>query len=111
MAVTDRTSTLETDLADAPLGDALMVRQPSPYGYARASWEINKGCDYDCDHCYLGLKKFEGLSWDDKTRLLEILRDAGVLWLQITGGCSRGRGVPRRSSRFSLGWRDPSVSP
>jgi MoaA/NifB/PqqE/SkfB family radical SAM enzyme len=34
----------------------------------------------------LGLKKFEGLSWSDRERLLHILRDAGVLWLQLTGG-------------------------
>jgi MoaA/NifB/PqqE/SkfB family radical SAM enzyme len=32
------------------------------------------------------LKKFEGLSWSDRERLLHILRDAGVLWLQLTGG-------------------------
>lgn len=71
-----------------PLGDALLVRRPRPGApvYARASWEINKGCDYDCDHCYLGLKRFEGLPWEDKTRLLDLLADAGVLWLQITGG-------------------------
>jgi hypothetical protein len=74
------------DLAGAPLADAVLIRAPSDLGYARASWEINKGCDYDCEHCYLGLKKFEGLSWEGKAALLETMRDAGVLWLQITGG-------------------------
>lgn len=71
-----------------PLGPALLVRRLSPGGpaYARASWEINKGCDYDCDHCYLGLKRFEGLPWEEKTRLLDLIAEAGVLWLQITGG-------------------------
>lgn len=64
----------------------VLVRQLSPLGYARASWEINKGCDYDCEHCYLGLKRFEALTWNDKARLLGVMRDAGVLWLQITGG-------------------------
>ncbi|WP_181785496.1 radical SAM protein [Streptomyces phytophilus] len=73
-------------LADKPAAGTVLVRSPSPYGYARASWEINKGCDYDCDHCYLGLKKFEGLPWKQKQQLLETMRDAGVLWLQITGG-------------------------
>jgi uncharacterized Fe-S cluster-containing radical SAM superfamily protein len=68
------------------LDRAALVRPPSPLGYARASWEINKGCDYDCEHCYLGLKRFEGLDWNGKERLLEVMRDAGVLWLQITGG-------------------------
>lgn len=64
----------------------LLVREPSAYGFARASWEINLGCKFACKHCYLGLKEFAGLAWDDKVRLLEIMRDAGVLWLQITGG-------------------------
>ncbi|MGH7744447.1 MAG: radical SAM protein [Candidatus Dormibacteria bacterium] len=41
---------------------------------------------YDCEHCYLGLKTFDGLTWPDRERLLHILRDAGVLWLQLTGG-------------------------
>ncbi|OQR59956.1 radical SAM protein [Streptomyces maremycinicus] len=68
------------------LRSLLLVRPRSSYGYARASWEINLGCDYDCSFCYLGEKRFEGLGWEDKQRLLELLRDAGVLWLQITGG-------------------------
>ncbi|KUO20532.1 radical SAM protein [Streptomyces dysideae] len=72
--------------SDRPLRETVLVRAPSPYGMARASYEINKGCDYDCPHCYLGLKRFEGMPWDDKVRLLDIMRDAGVLWLQITGG-------------------------
>lgn len=76
---------LELDPA-RPITNSLLVRTPSSYGMARASWEINKGCDYDCPHCYLGAKRFEGMPWPDKTRLLDIMRDAGVLWLQITGG-------------------------
>jgi len=74
------------DIAERPAADTVLVRTPSPYGYVRASYEINKGCDYDCPHCYLGQKRFEGLTWEHKERLLEIMRDAGVLWLQITGG-------------------------
>ncbi|MEU6709573.1 radical SAM protein [Streptomyces wuyuanensis] len=69
-----------------PLRDVVLVRDPSPYGYVRASYEINKGCDYDCPHCFLGQKKFEGITAQQKLRLLEIMRDAGVVWLQITGG-------------------------
>ena len=68
------------------LADKVLVRTASPYGYGRASYELNLGCNYDCEHCYLGLKKFEGLTWPDRERLLEIMRDAGVLWLQLTGG-------------------------
>lgn len=33
-----------------PLRDKVIVRAPSAYGMSRASWEINKGCDYDCLH-------------------------------------------------------------
>lgn len=72
--------------AHRPLCDAVLVRAPSPYGMARASWELNMGCDYDCKHCYLGLKKFQGMPWEDKTKLLDIMAEAGVLWLQETGG-------------------------
>lgn len=64
----------------------MLIRQPSPYGHGRASYELNLGCNYDCEHCYLGLKRFEGLSWPDREQLLRILREAGVLWLQLTGG-------------------------
>lgn len=74
------------DLTGASLMATMLVRTTSELKYARASWEINKGCDYDCEHCYLGLKRFEGLSWKGKMTLLDVMRDAGVLWLQITGG-------------------------
>ncbi|MFJ6062766.1 hypothetical protein ACIQHU_06990 [Streptomyces tendae] len=50
-----------------PLQDNLIVRERSTYGYAKASWEINLGCDHDCGFCYLGEKRFECLDWDDKT--------------------------------------------
>ncbi|MER8009681.1 radical SAM protein [Streptomyces sp. NPDC094149] len=73
-------------LPDSGLRETVLVRERSQYGYAKASWEINLGCDHDCGFCYLGEKRFEGLQWDDKVRLLTMLRDAGVLWLQITGG-------------------------
>jgi MoaA/NifB/PqqE/SkfB family radical SAM enzyme len=75
-----------TSLPAGDLGELLLVRDRSPYGYGKASWEINLGCDHDCGFCYLGEKRFKGLEWDDKVRLLTLLRDAGVLWLQITGG-------------------------
>jgi MoaA/NifB/PqqE/SkfB family radical SAM enzyme len=74
------------DLAGQSLEGTVLVRPPSPYGYARASYELNLGCNYDCEHCYLGLKRFEGLSWPERERLLHIVRDAGVLWFQLTGG-------------------------
>ena len=74
------------DLPTGPARDYLLVRAAADPQYSRASWEINLGCNYDCEHCYLGLKRFEGLSWAGKQQLLHVMRDAGVLWLQITGG-------------------------
>ncbi|BCJ76976.1 hypothetical protein CS0771_65200 [Catellatospora sp. IY07-71] len=73
-------------LRDEPVNQAVTVRQHSSYGYGRASWELNLGCNYDCEHCYLDIKRFEGLAWDQRVQLLHILRDAGVVWLQLTGG-------------------------
>ncbi|MEV4649064.1 radical SAM protein [Saccharopolyspora sp. NPDC049357] len=66
--------------------DAVLVREPSSYGYARASYELNLGCNYDCPFCYLGKKEFEGLDWEGRETLLGVMRDAGVVWLQLTGG-------------------------
>jgi MoaA/NifB/PqqE/SkfB family radical SAM enzyme len=66
--------------------DHVLVRSASEYDFGRASYEVNLGCNYDCEHCYLGLKNFDGLAWPQRELLLHILRDAGVLWLQLTGG-------------------------
>jgi hypothetical protein len=74
------------DLSGRTAMGTVLVRDPSPYGYCRASWEINLGCNFGCKHCYLGERPFSGLSWEDKVRLLDIMREAGVLWLQVTGG-------------------------
>ncbi|MFD4000757.1 hypothetical protein [Streptomyces rubiginosohelvolus] len=76
----------KVDLAGAVMRDAVLVRPETRLGYGRATYEINKGCNFNCEHCYLAERKFEGLPWPDKTRLLHLLRDAGVLWLQFTGG-------------------------
>lgn len=73
-------------MADRPLGEYLLIRQPSAWGYARASWEINLGCNYQCKHCYLGLKVYSGMPLDDKLKCLAVMAEAGCLWLQITGG-------------------------
>lgn len=73
------------DIFRRPLNEVAIVRDPS-LGYGRASYELNMGCNYACKHCYLGLKEFAGLDWQARERLLEIMREAGVLWLQITGG-------------------------
>ncbi len=73
-------------LTGRPLSDWLLVRPISQYGFARASYELNLGCNYDCPMCYLGVKAFSGLSRDDREKLLRVVADAGVLFLQLTGG-------------------------
>lgn len=74
------------DVAHRTIDETVLVRKESAYGFGRASYELNLGCNYDCEHCYLGLKQFSGLPWADREKLLHIMRDAGVLWLQLTGG-------------------------
>jgi hypothetical protein len=76
------------ELAGRPVKDVLVVRAPSvlPVAYSRASWEINKGCNFSCEHCYLEQRPFAGLALGDKFRLLDLLRDMGVIWFEITGG-------------------------
>jgi hypothetical protein len=90
------------DIGGRPTGNVLLVRPQSPYGFGRASHELNLGCNYDYEHCYLVLKTFEGMSWPDRKRLYAI-RDSGVLWLQLTGGCRRGGRVPCRSCCYLQG--------
>jgi MoaA/NifB/PqqE/SkfB family radical SAM enzyme len=79
-------TTWNLDLAGQPAVGTILVREESRYEYGRASYELNLGCNYACEHCYLGLKTFSGLTWPQRERLLHVMRDAGVLWLQLTGG-------------------------
>jgi MoaA/NifB/PqqE/SkfB family radical SAM enzyme len=74
------------DLTGRPVEEVLLLREAGPYEFSRATWELNLGCDYDCVMCYLGEKRFEGLDMDGKRKLLAVMRDAGVIWLQMTGG-------------------------
>jgi MoaA/NifB/PqqE/SkfB family radical SAM enzyme len=74
------------DITGRTAGGTIMVRPETRYGYARASYELNLGCNYDCEHCYLGEKQFAGMDWPGRERLLDVMADAGVLWLQLTGG-------------------------
>jgi hypothetical protein len=76
----------EIDISGRPMRDCVIVRAASLLGYGRASYELNLGCNYDCRHCYLGLKEFAGLDWPARERILTVMRDSGVLWLQLTGG-------------------------
>lgn len=74
------------NLRGRPIRGTILVRPPALLNYSRASYEINKGCNYNCEHCYLAERKFSGLPLEEKNRLLRLLHDAGVLWLQFTGG-------------------------
>ncbi|WP_395295580.1 radical SAM protein [Kitasatospora hibisci] len=74
------------DLPVRRVAESVLIRRPSVFGHSRASWELNLGCDFGCDHCFLGERPFAGLDEAGKHGLLRTLRDAGVLWLQMTGG-------------------------
>jgi molybdenum cofactor biosynthesis enzyme MoaA len=74
------------DLTGQVTANTIMIRPETEYGYARASYELNLGCNYDCEHCYLGEKAFAGMEWPGRERLLNVMAQAGVLWLQLTGG-------------------------
>ncbi|MEV6711973.1 radical SAM protein [Lentzea sp. NPDC051208] len=76
----------DLDITGRPLVQTIKVREPSPLGYGRASYEVNLGCNYKCPHCYLGTKTFEGLDWPEREQMLHTVRDSGALWFQITGG-------------------------
>lgn len=73
-------------LAGRQLKDTVLVRPLTRLNYSRATYEINKGCNYNCEHCYLAERTFAGLPIEQKGQLLHLLHDAGVLWLQFTGG-------------------------
>ncbi|WP_030618214.1 radical SAM protein [Streptomyces fulvoviolaceus] len=74
------------DLGESPAPDALLIRDCSPYGHGRASYEVNNGCNWACGHCVYGDKLHEGLAWEPRERLLHILRDAGIVWIELGGG-------------------------
>ncbi|MFE6161990.1 radical SAM protein [Streptomyces sp. NPDC056486] len=89
----------DLDVTGRPAGDVLLVRQPSTWSYSKASWEVNLGCNYACKHCYLGLKVQSGMAFPDKRYCLELMAEAGVLWLQVTGG------EPTIDKDFMKSWR------
>jgi MoaA/NifB/PqqE/SkfB family radical SAM enzyme len=78
----------QLELAGMPLRDAAVVRSPSfaPATYSRASYEINLGCNFSCEHCYLEQRPFAAMPLASKHRLIDMLADLGVLWFQIAGG-------------------------
>ncbi|WP_327689046.1 radical SAM protein [Streptomyces tubercidicus] len=83
------------DLDSQRPSETLLIREPSPYGHGRASYEVNNGCNWACDHCVYGTKRHEGLAWPAREQLLHVLRDAGILWIELGGGeCTIDRHFP-----------------
>ena len=82
------TAGVRPDLTGRCAAEAVLVRGLSPLGYSRASYELNLGCNWDCEHCYLGLKQFRraGMGSAHGLAMLHAVRDAGVVYLQLTGG-------------------------
>ena len=76
----------DLNLAGASMTNTVLVRPQSSLGFARCSYELNLFCNYDCKICYLGEKVSAGLAWPDREKLLKIMADSGVVWLQLTGG-------------------------
>ena len=85
------------------VGGTVLVRPESDYGFARASYELNLGCDYDCEHCYLGEKLFSGMEWPNRQKLLDV-DGAGRM---CSGSSSPGRAANRldvhRDARLRVG--------
>lgn len=73
-------------LGGAPAPTTILVRPETALNYSRATWEINRGCNFACDMCVVWKRPFAGLPMERKTELLEMVRDTGVLWFQFTGG-------------------------
>ncbi|MER5887113.1 radical SAM protein [Streptomyces sp. NPDC001941] len=76
----------DLDVSGVPSREAVMVRPKTELNYSRATYEINKFCNLNCKMCYLPMRPLSGVDLEGKATLLAMLRDAGVVWLQITGG-------------------------
>ena len=72
------------DITGTQMGAAVLVRPPTEYGYARASYELNLGCNYDffwtteCDTCPMtdggllsGLSRCFVDGWEPYPRLFQ----------------------------------------
>lgn len=69
------------------LNDLVQVVPQGEMHFGLASYEITKRCNYCCRHCVLGEKKAAGeLPIAQKRALIETIRSAGCMYLQITGG-------------------------
>ena len=75
------------DLADVATSDRLLIRPETGYKFGKATYELNLGCNYDCEHCYLGLKEFGGLEWPERERLIFLLTFTLAPHSITTSGC------------------------
>lgn len=48
--------------------------------------EINTICNFDCIHCYLKGKHDVIMNFADASRIMDEIKDAGTLFLNLTGG-------------------------
>jgi len=46
----------DLDLSERSIAETVLVRPESPFGYGLASYELNLGCNYDCEHCPPGAR-------------------------------------------------------
>lgn len=68
-----------------------------------AVWEINKLCNYDCLHCYLGKKENACLDGKQRSRILGYLYEIGAYKLKVTGG--EPFADPGFSSLYTEAWQ------
>jgi len=84
----DRSCLLEQTTSGA-FADALLAPIPtSPSFPACASLDLTSRCNLQCRHCFL---RYEGVNRNDKSttdvvKVLDLLKDWGVLFLVLTGG-------------------------
>lgn len=77
---------LGVDVPGMSGGDAFVVRSKSQYAYGVASWELNLLCNYNCPHCYLGVRPNSSISVEQRRHVIDRIVELGVMRLQITGG-------------------------
>lgn len=76
--------------------------------------EITGKCQLTCTHCLSESSPqatHGSMTPADWRAVITDAAELGIRTIQLIGGCSRGRGVPRRSCCFSCGRRGPAVLP
>lgn len=87
------------DLAGRPVHGTVVVRARTRLNYSRATWELNKGCNFNCAMCYLAQRTFEGLPWSEKARLIDMFCEAGVPGFSSLAGSRRSTATSLRPTR------------